>query len=1034
MLGPFELRDGDRPLPDAGPRVRALLARLALEPGRVVSTEVLISDLWGSDQPSGTLNALQSLVSRARRTLTGVPDVVLRSHGSGYVLDVAAEDVDTHAFEWAVVRGRELLDDQRNEEAAATLRRALESWRGEPLGDVDAPFAEPQVARLDELRLTATEARVEADLRLGGHAEVVAELDALTARHPLRERFTTLRMRALYATDRQADALEAYEALRQRLAEELGVDPSPESQSTHLAVLRADPALVGTRPAARPEVRGLPVRVSSFVGRESEIGTVRDGLASSRLVTLFGPGGAGKTRLAGEIAASIEGRRVVFVELAAVRDDADVAAAVTGAVGVRDTRMFDAPGDRLAELLATTPTLLVMDNCEHVVDAAATFVARLLATTVDVRVLATSREPLAIDGEVLLPIGPLSVPERDVPVRESEAVQLFADRARAARPGFDLDEDTTADVVEICRRLDGMPLAIELAAARLRGMTVRQVAERLDDRFRLLTTGHRTAMPRHRTLRAVVEWSWGLLSEDERVLARRMSVFTGPVSAETVAAVCGDPNGPDVLYVLASLVEKSLVQTVESTEDIRYRMLETVRAFCSSLLAETGEQEDVRRAHAEHFLVFAEHAAPRLHESDQLTWLDRLDAEHDNIMTAVHWTIEVGDADRGVRLGAALAWYWSTAGRIAELGDRLGQVAAIPGEAPPESRAALELMRACFGTSVDWHEPVRRGVAASAESRAMDRYLYLAVMEPMAASVVTEDQTQDSVRRAREHPHPWSRAAAMFADGIDAQHRVDLVEHEKRMAEAAERFRVLGERWGLAHTAGGLALSRSVRGDVAGAVEVLAEATEAMRQLRSTDDIVSMLVRSGMELTRLGDLRQAREALDEARELGTSVPHHEVLVDSALAEAERVDGNLRAAAEHLAVARRTAADCSFAREQLWFVVRSFETRLHLTTGEHDRARDTLRDCAHETERTAQAMTADLLGRWFVASGDHDTAAYALGLTVALRGMLDHGDPDVGPLLTEIDTALTPAVAEYRRAAGEALTAEDAWRETQRLLG
>lgn len=1034
-MGPFELRDGERELPDAGPRVRALLARLALEPGRVVSTDVLINDLWGPDRPSGTLNALQSLVSRARRTLTVVPDLALRSHGSGYVLDVAAEDVDTHAFERATVRGRELLDDQRDEEAAATLRQALESWRGEPLGDVDAPFAEPHISRLDELRLTATEARIEADLRLGGHAEVVAELDSLTARHPLRERFTTLRMRALYATGRQADALEAYEALRQRLADELGVDPSPESRNTHLAVLRADPALLGSsRRSPRPEPRGLPVRVSSFVGRESELGTVRDRLASSRLVTLFGPGGAGKTRLAGEIAASVAECRIVFVELAAVRDDADVAAAVTGAVGVRDTRMFDVPGDRLLELLATRPTLLVMDNCEHVVDAAAAFVARLLAATVDVRVLATSREPLAIDGEVLLPVGPLSVPDRDVPVDESEAVRLFADRARAARPGFDLDEDTTADVVEICRRLDGMPLAIELAAARLRGMTVRQVAERLDDRFRLLTTGHRTAMPRHRTLRAVVEWSWDLLSMDERVLARRMSVFTGPVPAETVAAVCGDTDGPDVLYVLASLVEKSLVQTVESTEGTRYRMLETVRAFCSGLLAETDERETVRGAHAEHFLAFAEHAAPRLHESDQLSWMDRLDTEHDNILTAVHRSIEVGDADRGVRLGAALAWYWSTAGRIAELSDRLGQVAAIPGEAPPESRAALELMRACFGTSEDWHEPVRRGVAASAESRAMDRYLYLAVMEPMAAGVVSDDQAKDSVGRAREHPHPWARAAAVLAEGVGAQYRVDLVEHEKRMAEATERFRTLGERWGLAHTAGGLALSRSMRGDVAGAVEVLAEAAEAMRQLRSTDDLVSMLVRSGMELTRLGDLRQAREVLDEARELCTSVPHHEVLVDSALAENERVAGNLRAAAEHLAVARRAVAVCSFAREQLWFVVRSFETRLHLATGEHGRARDTLRECAHETERTAQAMTADLLGRWFAANGDHDTAAYALGLTVALRGMLDHGDPDVAPLLTAIDTALTPAVAEHRRAAGEALTAEEAWRETRRLLG
>ncbi|MCI2423403.1 AAA family ATPase [Saccharopolyspora sp. K220] len=557
MLGPFRLSAPDgRAVEVGGLRVRTLLARLALDAGRTVAAEVLIADLWGSAQPSGALNALQSLVSRARRALAG--SLELRSDQSGYALQVAPDDVDAIRFAWLAADGRRLLRAGHVDAAAGTLREALALWRGGALVDfVDAPFVEAQAARLEELRLVALADRMDADLQAGRHVDLVPELEGLCARYPLRERLAALRVRALYACGRQADAFAVYETLRRRLDDELAVEPSQELKDLHVAMLRGDPALA-PRPESRrePSQPVLPTRLSSFVGREREIELVRSELVNSRLVTLFGPGGAGKTRLAIEAAAGVSDQRVWFVELAPVRDAHDVTSAVLTALGVRETRLLEAPKthalSRVADVCSAEPTLLVLDNCEHVINAAAEFAQEVMSRSPQLRVLATSREPLALTGEKLLPVGPLALPQADDPAPETAAVRLFADRAAAARPDFVLDERNTGDVVAICRGLDGMPLAIELAAARLRAMSVRQIADRLDDRFRLLTNGNRAAMPRHRTLRAVVEWSWDLLTPPEQVLAGRLSVFAGNASADAVSAVCADAGLPaaEVFYVL----------------------------------------------------------------------------------------------------------------------------------------------------------------------------------------------------------------------------------------------------------------------------------------------------------------------------------------------------------------------------------------------------------------------------------------------------------------------------------------------------
>ncbi|WP_326796776.1 AAA family ATPase [Streptomyces sp. NBC_01808] len=655
VLGPLEVAVGGVPVEIAGGRLRALLVRLALDPGRYVGTALLADGLWGDDAPADPGNALQSLVSRLRRAL-GRADVL--AYGpAGYRLALPPEAVDAVRFERQAHAGREALAAGDAVAARRLLEEALALWRGPALADVaDAPFAAAPAHRLEELRLEATEDRIEAGLAEGGPGgarpgAAVPELEALTVAHPLRERPRALLMRALYATGRQPEALGAYEEYRALLAEELGADPSEALRELHVAVLRGeapgrrggggpigtrrggegDP--YGTKPAGasgsygtRPGATGGPYRtkpdpstgpgapgappppvrtslraaLTSFVGRDDELRRVRALLGGSRLVTLTGPGGAGKTRLATTAAEALLGDSpggVWLVELAPVTGGDDVPFAVLGALGQRETAVLDnrhlPPRDvltRLTDTLAAAPTTLVLDNCEHVVSAAVHLADHLLRRCPELRVLATSREPLGIDGEALCPVPPPSLPPQDThDARDGRdeqatgaAVRLFADRARAARPDFAVGPANAAAVAEICRRLDGLPLAIELAAARLRSLPVEQVAARLDNRFRLLTTGSRTALPRHRTLQAVVAWSWELLGDEERRLAEWLSVFPGGATPESVAGVCG-MDVVTALDLLAALADKSLLQITEAPQGAnaepsagpRYRMLET---------------------------------------------------------------------------------------------------------------------------------------------------------------------------------------------------------------------------------------------------------------------------------------------------------------------------------------------------------------------------------------------------------------------------------------------------------------------------
>jgi predicted ATPase/DNA-binding SARP family transcriptional activator len=692
MLGPLEVRDADgQQVAVGGTRLRSFLIRLAISEGQPVSADQLAEDLWQREQPADAANAVQALASRLR----GSAGRDLIEFGpAGYRVTVDPDQVDVTRFEQLVRAGRDELARGDHDAGSQSIRGALRLWRGPALADVaDMPFAAATIARVSELRLAAIEDRIDADLAVGSGAELVPEIEQLAREHRLRERLQVQLMRALYAAGRQADALAVFEDTRRELATSLGIDPSPALAAVHLAILRGElevPVRSLTdgnggpvRPAAAdpgapdPGTGGrrsrLPAQLTTFVGRDEELTRTADLLRESRLVTLTGPGGAGKTRLAVEVAARLtppDGSW--FVALAPVRDALDVPQAVLAALGWHDAvwppdrieaarLMGLEPLDRLAELLAVRDIVLVLDNCEHLVGAVATLATQLLADAPGVRILATSREPLGVTGERLAPVPSLPLPGEDAgltDVAASPAVLLFADRAAAVRPGFTLTGENAAAVVRICRALDGIPLAIELAAARLRTLTPDQVADRLDDRFALLSVGSRGTLPRHQTLRAIVDWSWDLLDDTERMILRRLSVFSGGATPDSAEQVCG--AGPlDVVEVVASLLDKSLV-TADGDREVRYRLLETVRAYAAERLAEAREADRVAAAHARYFVDLAEQAEPKLRGHEQLRWLARLSAEHDNFTEALRYLTGAGDRLAVLRLVGALAWYWIT--------------------------------------------------------------------------------------------------------------------------------------------------------------------------------------------------------------------------------------------------------------------------------------------------------------------------------------------------------------------------------------
>ncbi|WP_052745854.1 BTAD domain-containing putative transcriptional regulator [Allosalinactinospora lopnorensis] len=806
ILGPLTVRDETGgTVPVGGARLRRLLVLLLLEPGRVVGTDRLIDGIWGDDAPTGAGNALQALVSRLRRALgDGVP---LHGDIAGYRLDVHRSQIDLCEFEDLVNRGRQLRAAGDPRGAARVFEESLSLWRGPALSDLSGTGAAKDTAvRLAELRRGVTEERLSCRFDYGDHRNALPDIEALVAREPLREQPVELLMRALDASGRQADALAAYDRLRRALAEELGIDPSAHVQELHVRLLRGElqPVPPGEEESRPPPVTRLPRVLTSFVARDEEVGTAVGLLRGQRLVTMIGPGGAGKTRLSIETGTTVAEREpklvadgVWFVDLAPISDDAEIPYTVLTALGLRERSLMvmqtgaSAPNvdpvARIVETLAPQALLVILDNCEHLVTGVAELAERLLAACPRLRILATSREPLAVDGERLLAVPSLALPPEGTPAeqaRDYASVRLLAERIAAAWPGFTVDERNAEHVVRICRELDGMPLALELAAARVRAMPLPKLAERLSDRFRLLTNGSRSALPRHQTLQAVVDWSWELLDEAERTLLRRFSVFAGGATLDAVEQVCsdggaGEVGGRDVWSVLFALVDKSLIiaDPLPAEEgEPRYRMLETVRAYAAQRLTESSEEAVLRRAHAEHILRVWNEADPKLRTSEQLTWLSRLRAEHDNFTAALRWAIDTGDTVLALDLNHAAQWYWHMTDTWADLCRWSGEIIELTGEQPPEGRAVAYAECLFMSAAADENDGItaEKGVLRAEEvlrraGEAPENHRTL-IFLPVYLTMLGHDRGEvlRRLERSAEERDPWLRATARVLIGLVA--------------------------------------------------------------------------------------------------------------------------------------------------------------------------------------------------------------------------------------------------------------------------
>ena len=1006
MLGSFEVRTDDGVLADVpGARLRGLLVALALQPGHAVPKATLIDWIWGERPPSGAANALQRLVSRLRKAL---PEGLVEGQTDGYRLAVEPGVVDAVRFERLVGRARNDQDPQRVE----LLREALALWRGAAMQDVglhDSAALDAAATRLEGLRLTAMEERFDAEISLGHGGELITELTDLVAAHPVRERLVAALMRALVAAGRDTEALLVYQRTREALADALGVDPSPELSALHVALLRGE---LGRREQYWQEegrTTNLRAELTSFVGKDADVAAVRELIAGHRLTTVIGPGGSGKTRLATETARTLLGDLpdgAWLVELAAIGPDGDVAQSTLAALGLRDALLGGAPNaepiDRLIAAIREREMLLILDNCEHVIESAAAFAHRVLGEGQRLRILATSREPLGITGEALWQVEPLALPAEDADpseIESSPAVQLLLDRAGEVRKDLAADARTLSNMARVCRALDGIPLAIELAAARLRTMSLDQLAHRLDDRFRLLTGGSRTALPHHRTLRAVIDWSWELLTDAERLVLRRLSVFSGGASLDAAEQVCGGDlvERREVLELVTALAEKSLLRTDEDSAP-RCRMLDTIKEYARGRLAEAGESDLARHAHLAYFTGLAETADPHLRRAEQLEWLATLEAEHDNISSALRGALAAGEAHGVMRLAAAVGWYWWLGGHKAEGIELITAAANTPGEVSDEIRATVYALVVMFMTdgpadqyqAAEWiHQAYRFA------QRSQPGHPALAFVAPLERLLQGPDAFLPAWESLLDNEDPWVRALARLQLGkmriMLGQGGRDVDAHlELALAE----FRVLGERWGISFALRELADRIATRGEFAGACELYGQAIEVVTEVGASEDVVQMWSRRAQLYWLLGDEESSMAAMAEAQRHAERVAWPSALAELALAKAElaRWRGDTEQAYRQLSVAT-TMLDPE--RANIRAVTHDL---LGYLAGRLDEARE------HRVvafQAATEAGHAPLIARVLVGVADlalrgerYEQAARLLAASASVRGLPDRSQPDV----------------------------------------
>ena len=885
VLGPLEVREADTPLPLGGPKQRAVLARLLLDAGHPVSTDALAESVWGEHPPEHARATLQVYVANLRRVLDhdhlGDADHRrLQRRSAGYVLNLLpGDDLDVRRFR-RLGRKARLLRAGDPASAASLLRSALQVWHGSPFPDLTygaSPL--PELDALEEERLAALEDRIEADLDSGEGADLVAELEQLISAHPLRERLHAHRILALYRAGRQADALDAYRQAREMLLEELGIDPGPDLQRLERAILEQDPALLSIVPTVRT-LPTLPETPTRLIGRQAELDDVASLLKASevRLVTVIGPGGTGKTRLSLEVARTLKPEfpdGVFFVALGSVRDPSLVLSTIAATLSVKEVA-----GRPLAELLRDRldgqRTLLVVDNLEHLLPAA-NQLSDLLAHTREVKVLATSRAVLRISAEYEFPLSPLPLPPLS-PVPSlaelscNEAVALFTERARSVLPHFALDEENATAIVAICRHLAGLPLAIELAAARIRVLAPQAILERLDARLPVLRGGARDLPERQQTLRNTIAWSYELLNEGERALFARLGGFAGGCRLEAAEVVCGDLEAVDnVLEQLDGLVGQSLLQFLDARGGgSRFTMLETIHAYARELLESCDDAATLRGKHALYYLALAESATPHLVGAEQVKWIALLRSEHDNLRAALDWATGVGDdKSTALRIASALWPFWELAGLLYEGQHWLQTVLTHADTAPSQA-----LMRACSGAgtlawasgdddeAVKWH---RR--ALDLARRLHDRPEEAFALNNLAVwHFDRQEYAEAEALYARAAQLAWSAGArrtygmAVHNTGEIHFHRGELDRAARCYEEALAIFRDVGDQWLLSVSLHGLAMTGIREGADERATQALHESLHLAAQLGENYWVAE-------NLEALAAVAERADRLDEAARL-----------------------------------------------------------------------------------------------------------------------------------------------------------------------
>jgi predicted ATPase/class 3 adenylate cyclase/DNA-binding SARP family transcriptional activator len=840
VLGPIEVRGrDDAVVPLTSARQRLLLACLLANAGQVVSADRLVEALWPDGLPADPQDALQSQISRLRRRLGSAP---IETTPAGYRF-TAVDRLDVTLFERLVDDGRRSGDPLAELDA---WDAALSLWRGRAFFDVaDHPELQPAAARLDRLRTEVAEARVETLLRLGRAVDGLTAAEMLRAEEPYRERPVELCMRALAASGRAVDALRTYEAFRRRLAEDVGLDPSPELRAIEGQILRQERHGAATGPAGSGPAADIPVATTSFVGRRDTVAKVTDALGASRLVTVTGPGGIGKTRLALETAHRVAdgfAAGASLCELGPVGDVTAVSFALAAAVGVRQAP--DATiEESLVRALATRELLVVVDNCEHVIEGIVPLLEQVLARCPGVRVLATSRERLAANGETVVEIAPLDVPEAGIDPATAwddpaDALQLLCDRVTAIRPGFSPGGLQQAALVDIAHRLDGLPLALELAAARVATMGAVEVAARLDDPFGLLTRGRRSAPDRHRTLRATVEWSYRLLDEPERRTFESACVFAGGFTLAAAEGVCGVDGHDDVADVISALADKSMIVVDDRGSTTRYRLLETLRQFGRERLADTGRLAAIEEAHARYFAALVWEAEPQLRGPAEAEWVGIVQAELPNLRAARAWAMRSGQRALAAEFSAALFWFtnWRTQTEI------MGWAEELADDEPGLIGRSYARMLATAGAAAWRRGDLRRGQALG------ERIIALAGDEPSAR-------------------YGWQLVGVIAA-------------LQGRLAEAGDAFRRMGElarrdgdHHAAAHAFALLALTQSYAGDTAAAIATAGvNRVEAVRS--GAPSVLAYNAYTLGELLAPSEPDQALAHLDRAIALSDTVGAH----------------------------------------------------------------------------------------------------------------------------------------------------------------